>query len=289
MEKPFAVDANGNRTEDISLTIRKLKDSEGKYELKLSLSQTWVQDKNRAFPITIDPIYDTSAEFVSGLMDRTIDTGSGSSPNITSFYQEIPADQYTAGLWHFNEASGNVLDSSGYGNTGTPTGTTVVAARLGNGRNFNGTSDSISLGTSANLRVDTGSFSLETWIKPSANLATWTRGTILAYFNPGSIINVVDDADVEGYHFYNGATQYTYVAPGNLISLDWTHFAVTWDKNSSKLTLYINGKARQTWTMTTITTSTNALLAGRRTDGNYFNGIIDEIRISNAVSDSRGD
>ncbi|MBI2356476.1 LamG domain-containing protein, partial [Candidatus Dojkabacteria bacterium] len=281
LEKPFAIDAANHRSDDFSYTIKKV---EGGYEVRLNYDYKWLRSSNTKYPVVIDPtiLHDTTAEFATGQFNRSKDVGSGSSPKIETYYQESTNDSHTVGLWHLNEASGSsITDFSGRGNTGTATGTTVVTGILDNARSFNGSSDYVSLGSSTDLRVETDSFTLETWIKPATNLATGTRGAILAYYTPGWILDVVDDADVEGYRFYNGSTSYKVNAPNNLLSLDWTHFAVTWDRGTSLLTIYLNGEAQQTFSVTSVTTSTNPLLMGKRTDGNYFNGIIDEVRISN--------
>ena len=48
------------------------------------------------------------------------------------------------GWWKYDESSGNAVDSSGQGNTGTPTGTTIVSGCKRYGcRSFDGTADKI--------------------------------------------------------------------------------------------------------------------------------------------------
>jgi hypothetical protein len=126
-EKPFAIDAKGVRTDNVLLQISEDKQLPGKYSMKLIVDPKWLEDPARAYPVIIDPtiVHDTTAEFASGYFDRVRDVGSGSSPQITAFYQEPVSDPYTLGLWRLNEASGNAIDSSGNGNTGTATGTTA--------------------------------------------------------------------------------------------------------------------------------------------------------------------
>ena len=65
--------------------------------------------------------YNTKTSF-NGTKNRITDVGSAdASPQLESYYQEIVPDINTVALWHMNEGSGNVADSSGNGNTGTPT------------------------------------------------------------------------------------------------------------------------------------------------------------------------
>jgi len=144
MLEPFAIDAKGKRTDDVRVQLTDGSEK-GHYLFILSINESWLADPKRAYPITIDPtiVHSTSADFAGGTFNRAKDVGSGAAPLIETYYQQLAADQYTVGLWHMDEASGNVLDSSGNGNTGTPTGTSVVAGRIGNGRSFNGSSDYI--------------------------------------------------------------------------------------------------------------------------------------------------
>lgn len=47
------------------------------------------------------------------------------------YSQQYTPDANTAALWHFNETSGStVADTSGNGNTGTATGTTIALKQI---------------------------------------------------------------------------------------------------------------------------------------------------------------
>lgn len=147
---------------------------------------------------------------------------------------------------------------------------------------FNGSNQYVDAGNAASLRVELGSFTIEVWIKPSSNIALNERFTILAFGGPGILggfMDLPDDNGVEGYRFWNFPGGYKYIPPGNLISLDWTHFVVGWNKPATTLTIYINGVAKQSWTLASVDTSTEPLKIGKRTEGMYFNGSIDEVRI----------
>jgi hypothetical protein len=79
------------------------------------------------------------------------------------------------GYWKMDEASGNLVDSSGNGNTGTITGTTVIPGKYGNARSFSSSSDMTAITT---IPIP-GSWSIATWFKypfPSASWNTLTRG-----------------------------------------------------------------------------------------------------------------
>lgn len=172
---------------------------------------------------------------------------------------------------YFNQLHGTI--------NGNPS---VVTGIVNNALSFDG-NDYVNCGNAASLNITDKSFTLEAWIKPAAAIPAGGRYTVMAFYNPGWIMDLPDDGGTEGYRFYNGSTAYKYNALGGLVSLEWTHFVVTRDLTTNKLMIYLNGQLKQTWNMTTVTASTNPLLIGRRTDGLYFYGLIDEVRIYSAA------
>ena len=173
LEKPFAVDAKGNRTEDIVVSIRRSKEDLDLYQIQVTVSPEWLSAKNRAYPVTIDPtiVHDTTAEFAAGILNRAFDTGSGSVPSLETYYEELSSDTNTAGLWHMNEASGNALDSSGNSLSGVPTNTTVnnTSQKLGSAaRSFDGNGDYLAVTHNSILNFGTDPFTIEAWIKSTS-------------------------------------------------------------------------------------------------------------------------
>ncbi|MCC6392762.1 MAG: DUF2341 domain-containing protein, partial [Bryobacterales bacterium] len=76
------------------------------------------------------------------------------------------------GVWHLGENAANttVADSSGTGNTGTNqanTSSKTAAGKVGNGLTFNGSSDWVSIASSASLGSGLGSFTISAWVKKS--------------------------------------------------------------------------------------------------------------------------
>jgi hypothetical protein len=283
-EKPFAVDARGVRTDDLGFTIKRDAKSQ-KLVALLTIDKSWLKSPERAYPITIDPtvIHDESSEFATGTFNRVQDVGSGSDPRLESYYQELPADQYTVGLWHLNEASGNALDSSGNGFTGTPTGTTVVTGLLGNARNFDGSSNiATSVDTQANqLFATTGvSWTVETWFNTTSTSGmlvgrgggTGTSATFALWVNAsGELATVLRGSP-------------SVIATG-VNDGKWHHAAVTW--NGSTATGYLDGQPINL-SVGTAAVQTNNVYLGATGAGasTLYTGSLDEIRISNIARSS---
>jgi hypothetical protein len=148
---------------------------------------------------------------------------------------------------------------------------------------FNGVNGYINCGNNTNLKLYDKSFTLQAWIKPATNIPTGSRFTVLAYYNPGWIMDLPDDSNVEGYRFYNGSIDYKYAPPSGLVSLEWTQFVVVRDLSTNTLSIYLNGNIKQSWSMRLVGNSPNPLLIGRRTDGYYFNGFISNVQIYNTA------
>ena len=132
---------------------------------------------------------------------------------------------------------------------------------------------------SASLDLTNG-MTLEAWVKPSA-LSGWQ--SVLLKEQPGNLAYALyanTDGNVpsgELYLGYNADIRGASQLPLNT----WSHVAVTYD--SSSLKFYLNGSLVFSKALTgTITTSNDPLRIGGNTIwGEYFKGLIDEVRIYN--------
>ena len=143
--------------------------------------------------------------------------------------------------------------------------------------NFDGTNDYINLGTTNNLPY---TFTLYAWIKPASNVPSGSRFGIFSAYTPGWLLDIPDDGNVESFRFFDGVNTYNYYVPGGLISREWTQVVVTRD-SSNNLTIWLNSDPKQSWSVPTIYGSNNNISIGRRSDGYYFNGTMDEVMIFN--------
>jgi hypothetical protein len=178
----------------------------------------------------------------------------------------------------FNEGSGMIVtDASGNGNNGTISGATwTTSGKYGNALMFNGTSALVTVNDSNSLDLTTG-MTLEAWLYPTA-LEGWrdviTKGTDDIYHLTGSSD---DSTPALGGTFSPSVLRGTSSLPLNA----WTHLAGTYDGTTMRL--YVNGVQVSSQAQTgLIQTSTAALtMGGDALHGQYFAGLIDEVRIYN--------
>ncbi|PYN84021.1 MAG: hypothetical protein DMD96_00005 [Candidatus Rokuibacteriota bacterium] len=200
-----------------------------------------------------------------------------------------PAPAPASGLvaaYAFNEGSGQtVSDASGNNNTATLGGGVAWTSqgRFGNALVFNG-ADFVSLPAAAALDLTTA-MTLEAWVYPTATSGTWS--TILLKEQPGALVYALYAASPTNQPstVFNTATTASgerIVAGAAPLPLNaWSHLVATYD--GTTLRLYINGSLVGTQPVAgAIVTSTGALrIGGNNVWGEYFQGLVDEVRIYN--------
>ena len=218
-----------------------------------------------------------------------------SSPFVAATGTEgISADGVTSGLvgyWKLDESTGTVAyDFSGNGNNGTSTnGPTSVSGQVGQALSFNGTNNYVTIGNPSNLQFDTNTpFSVSFWVKaPSA-------ATNVGFVTKTPTINGIGWYvwSFSGYNslrfsFYNGTTAYV-VSTSQIINDGTWHFAtVTFDgsQNRSGMKAYFDGDLSGTGTngamSFSVLNSNPVNIGARNNNGNFLNGIMDEVRIYN--------
>jgi hypothetical protein len=206
--------------------------------------------------------------------------------NNSSYSGEFNTDANTVGLWHLNEAGGTAADSSGAGNTATPSGTTVITTgKIGNSRYSGATTDKITTGNV--VTTATNNFALEAWVKWDG---TDTASNQMLVYNGNAGANgwgiFLSQTDSRQIHFlYGGVVDIdTNTA---LTAGTWTHIAMV--RNSGTLYGYLNGSQFYTGSVSTpLTPTTYTYIFGDNNANDSFRGAIDEVRISNVVR-SAGD
>ncbi|MEI7620398.1 MAG: LamG-like jellyroll fold domain-containing protein [Candidatus Falkowbacteria bacterium] len=187
-------------------------------------------------------------------------------------------------LLHFNETSGQLIDSSGFGNNGTSTSVTYgVSGKYSSSLGFNGTSSTITISNSPSLSV-VNNLTYEAWVMPGA----FVTSQILQKGSwDGS--NLYED-------LYSGWRATLNLQSGSGASIGWSsgrpiigawyHLAMTYD--GSMFRLYVNGSEASSTPMTGAIKVNNRLVCIGSDCGlqKFFNGRIDEVAIYNRALSS---
>ncbi len=192
----------------------------------------------------------------------------------------------TSGLvaaYSFNEGSGTtVADSSGNGNNGTISGATWTSAgKFGSALSFNGKSSRVVVNDSTSLHLSSG-MTLEAWVSPTSVPTFWQdiiyKQNDIYFLEAGSSLS--KNPPAVGATFSSHGDQFL-AGASTLLANQWTHLAATYD--GATLRLYVNGAQVASRAMSDSVTSSSSPLqiGGDSAFGQYFKGIIDEVRIYN--------
>ncbi|MDP9081610.1 MAG: DUF2341 domain-containing protein [Bacteroidota bacterium] len=200
-----------------------------------------------------------------------------------AFHKATWPSDYQA-VYHFNEAAytGTVTDGTSNGHTGTNVGMTaadLVTGKIGNAYSFNGSSKSIA----ANPVNITGSFTISAWVKLGAlflDQKIMTNQSSAAYLSGGYKLGVFSTNLPEAESGVPSTRGKTPTAP-SLTSGTW--YYVQGVLNGTTLSVYVNGAQYSINSSGTSPFSVSNFYIGVGEGGNqlYFNGLIDEPRVSN--------
>lgn len=232
---------------------------------------------DEAFPGQLDEfrLYDRvlSVDEISQLYRLTAPTG---------------VDTGLKGYWSFNgqDVSGTTAyDRSGAGNTGTLSGPTKTAGKVGQALSFDGTNDEVTVGD-INAMDGVANVTLSAWMKRSAANAHVTVGKSVTA-NQRFDINFYSDGNVY-LNINDGASQqYGYFASNDT---NWHYVVMVFDGsqtgNTNRLKAYVDGVATSltfsgTIPATTHSNSDSFVIGRNSVNGFYSSGKIDEVRLYN--------
>ena len=216
-------------------------------------------------------------------------TAEDAAGNISAASNESPATVTTppaVGLvaaYGFDEGTGaTTADQSGSGNTGTLANTAWAGAgngKFGNALSFNGSTSLVTAANSASLNLTTG-MTIEAWVKPTS-LASWNTVVFkerTGYYGWAMYANTGTNRP-SANNFTSGDNDVRGTA--QVAVNTWTHLAATYD--GTVLALYVNGTQAATLVASgAMNSGTGSLRIGGNTIwGEYFNGLIDEVRVYN--------
>ncbi len=220
--------------------------------------------------------------------------GTGSE-KFTTGYQM--SDSVTVGLWHLDETGGSgayLKDSSGNGNHGTPTGTTVTNGLSQKARNFNGSSDYISAADSSTLDMTSSPITVEIWFK--RDVVGAISGLISkggnGEYSPYTL--VIDSANTIYFlESSDGSSWATMInSTATIIDNNWHYLVAT--NNLTTAYLYLDGvqigsdtsPATSRWNNSSVLTIGAENKPSDNTKGRFHDGLIDEVKIDNVARTS---
>ncbi|MFH1725798.1 MAG: LamG-like jellyroll fold domain-containing protein [Elusimicrobiota bacterium] len=208
---------------------------------------------------------------------------------------ELPVDAHTAALWHFDEGSGITLfDATGNGHDGILHGATWADGKFGEGLQFDGIDDYVDI---ASVAPD--------WDQEHGTFEMWVLSNVDISQQPGSFTAGLLDSggwaqwqikfpgfwpDTQWLLFnigsLGGVGGKPISSPGNWKANEWHYIAFTWDtQRDPQVQIIIDGVVEASYNGYSYAydpkkTFTRLGTAYRST---WWNGVIDEVRLSNAA------
>lgn len=177
------------------------------------------------------------------------------------------------GWWNFDEGKGDTAHDSIGKNDGAIRGTTWTTGKIGGALDFDG-DDYVDIGNDASIQIEV--FTVTAWIKTSDSAPRWQ--TILSYESQSHAVSLLPNGHVHyGWQrIKRGVEGTTDVRSG-----EWVFVAVMRDSDDSA-SIYVNGEREDSFICDTDSAfSHSAKIGGDVIDSEYFNGLIDDVRIYN--------
>jgi hypothetical protein len=191
---------------------------------------------------------------------------------------------------HLQETSGTHEDSTA--NNNHSTAVTVATQGSATGKidgadDFDGTSSQIAIGDNDSQHI-TSAITIEAWIDPDD--LTTSKGRIVTKSNERYVLRTSNAHSGEFEAYVDDGTLKHAQKSGILNTSGYQYVAMTWASSGTAqpIKLYYNGSEVTNYTLqesatSPLNTSTGDLYIGSHGSGEYFNGRIDEVRISSVA------
>lgn len=194
-------------------------------------------------------------------------------PNEQGGFTTYQPDHNTVGFWHMNENNGTSLADSSSASITASTTASVTTGKLGNGRSFGGY-----MRPGAGVSLGSGSNTVDFWMK-------WNgQGSNMMIFAWDNLYNFdLYTANCLGFNTNAGEIYGTTTA---IPSGQWVYVAIVYGRSGvTSNKIYINGSSQSLHYClggsSNVLQATSNFWVGSYGGGWPFNGVIDEVRISN--------
>ena len=192
----------------------------------------------------------------------------------------------TSLLMHFNGTNGSTTMTDNSKNNTTVTsvnGSAISTAQSkfgGSSVLFDGTNDYLSIVNNSALNLSGGSYTIECWIRPTGNYAGYNT-IIVKRVGAGasSAWQFYLRITTGVLSFYNGTVYESSVTPTANV---WSHVAAVY--NGSTINLYLNGVSVLSTAAGNTDYDTPIYIGALPTNGEYFIGYIDELRLTKGIA-----
>ena len=214
----------------------------------------------------------------------------GSDPTISAAF----GSEYL-GVYHMGTGTGRSLfeltDASTSANNATNTGTTNSAGKIGAASTFNGTTAYVTLPNESKFEISNfGKQTLSAWV----NITTYSASAYAKYLDKGTgswtlrrdngSVRVEMREDYQSPEFLNA------INTGGIAIAGWHYLVSTFDHEVNNMVVYIDGSSaassKNVPANQIIQNNTNQVRIGADAGGvpgNYFKGMMDEVRIENVA------
>ena len=216
-------------------------------------------------------IYENGS-WVAGPVIGGVDYISGTDANWSNV-ELLLLGNGTNGSTTFTDSSSNALTVTGYGNAQI---STTQSKYGGASIYFDGNGDYLTV-TDSVVALGTGQFTIEFWMYAQS---TATNEAMMACGNPSTS----NSWQISGGSTLTVSLGTSSVASTTFPSLNtWHHVAVTRD-SSNTVRLFLNGTSVGSATNTADLTASNLKIGANRAISEYFDGYLDDIRITKGVA-----